>query len=180
MLLISTLVSLKHAGAAFAAHRALQQISLVCFQSRDPILVKLPSSWTNRLLEEISETERVRDSTLRRSTGYALGFLAIMRSEVSSKADSRSLCAFILSKILRLSLPPKEELHLFFAKLKLSKAFLTSVFPHLSKPGSGSDPCQEQAYEVSANACLVGNAKRAFCLTALIFSPQRVVAGSMH
>ena len=149
MLLISTLISLKHVGAAFAAHRALQQISLFCFNSTDPALGSLPLSWANRLLGEITEAEKVRDSTLRRSTGYGLGFLAIMRSEVSSGSDSRNLCVFILSKILRLTLPSTVDLQHFFAKLKLSESFLASAFPDLSQQCDGSDPFQERVYQVT-------------------------------
>lgn len=149
MLLISTLVSLKHVGAAFAAHRALQQISLFCFNSKVPALGSLPSSWANRLLGEITEAEKVRDSTLRRSTGYGLGFLAIMRSEVSSGSDTRGLCVFILSKIMRLTLPSTGDLRHFFAKLKLPESFLASAFPDLLQQCSGSDPFQEQVYQVT-------------------------------
>lgn len=132
-LLISTLVSLKHAGAAFAAHRALQQISEFCFKSKDQLVGNLPASWAKRLLEEISSGERVRDSTLRRSTGYALGFLAIMRSEVSSKAEPRTLCPYILKRILRLSLPSNDSIRDYLNKLQhLSPTYRESASRELS------------------------------------------------
>ena len=132
MLLISTLTSLKHAGAAFAAHRALQQIAEHCLDSSESFIAKLPALWAQRLLDEISETEKVRDSTLRRSTGYALGFLAIMRSEMSAKVEPRTLCTYILSQILTLSLPAKHDLDMFLSKVGLSPTQLESVFSILS------------------------------------------------
>lgn len=142
--LISTLISLKHAGAAFAAHRALQRLAEFCFDSIDPKIGKLPSVWTRRLLEEISEVERVRDSTLRRSTGFALGFLAIMRSEVASKADQQTLCPFVLAELLKLSLPPSQRILDYFEKIKLSRAFSNSAFPNLPLIFS----CQNRPHEI--------------------------------
>ena len=74
MLLISTLTSLKHTGAAFAAHRALQRMAQRCLvDSKESALPQLPSQWAGRLLDEVSEINRIRDSTLRRSAGYGLG-----------------------------------------------------------------------------------------------------------
>ena len=135
VVLVSTLISLKHAGAAFAAHRALQRIAEFCLcNSKNAEVAKLPTMWAYRLLEEISNVEKVRDSTLRRSTGYALGFLAIMRSEVSSKVEQRTLCPFILKNILALSLPSNKELFRYCEKLKLSTEFFNSLFPNLSVP----------------------------------------------
>lgn len=147
MLLISTLTSLKHAGAAFAAHRALQQISEFCFSSTDSVVAKLPVRWAQRLVSEMSEAEKVRDSTLRRSTGLALGFLAIMRSEMSSKADPRTVCHYILSNILKLSLPPKQELGLFLKSLELSTPQQQSVFSFLP-PCEAVLGSQSKEYEV--------------------------------
>lgn len=70
-LLISTLTTLKHQGAAFAAHKALQSLSARCYKEADGNeLRSFPSVWSQRLLDEISCSENVRDSTLRRSTGY--------------------------------------------------------------------------------------------------------------
>lgn len=153
MLLINTLTSLKHAGAAFAAHRALQQIVTSCFDETDASILQLPSMWTHRLLEEISATDKVRDSTLRRSTGYALGFLSIMRSEIATQVDPRSLCPFILSNILRLSLPAEEDLEVFLDKLKLKKND-TSIFTYLSSHSKNASLVTHKSYEVSKEANL--------------------------
>lgn len=69
-LLISTIISLKHHGAAFAAHKSLQKICRKCSSGEMEDLRLLPSKWSQRLLNEISSPDNVRDSTLRRSTGY--------------------------------------------------------------------------------------------------------------
>ncbi|KAG7351266.1 putative death-receptor fusion protein DUF2428 [Nitzschia inconspicua] len=117
-LLLSTLISLKHAGAAFAARDALQQISSFCFSpSASSEIRGFPIDWSARLLDEISLTERVRNSTLRRSTGYALGFMAIMRAEAQSNATSSRTSKVTLERLLALSLPPQESIDVAFAKL---------------------------------------------------------------
>jgi hypothetical protein len=128
-LLISTLISLKHAGAAFAASRALQQLTEHCFNSDDVLIRKMPSAWASRLLGEIS-SERVRDSTLRRSTGFALGFLSIMRSEMLSKMTPRAHCPFILQKLVTLSLPSRDKLLTLFERIRLSPASRQTIASH--------------------------------------------------
>jgi hypothetical protein len=110
-LLLSTLTTLKHAGAAFAARDSLQQIATACLsQSMVNDFHVFPAEWMARLLDEISLNERVRNSTLRRSTGYALGFVAIMRAEVASKSGSHLISKSALMTLLKLSLPPKLQL----------------------------------------------------------------------
>jgi hypothetical protein len=64
----------------------------------------LPSQWSDKLLKEIISIETVRDSTLRRSTGYGLGFLSILRSE---QISPRFLFPHILGNILMITLPPE-------------------------------------------------------------------------
>lgn len=120
-LLISTLTTLKHQGAAFAAHRALQEIVEFCFTtSLNESFVNLPLVWAKRLVRDISGEDNVRDSTLRRSTGYALGFLSIMRSEPPSSVTPRTLCPDMLGTLVRLSLPPEEELDRYMKLLRLN------------------------------------------------------------
>jgi hypothetical protein len=149
MLLISTLTSVKHTGAAFAAHNSLQEIASACLSQRlEPEAAQLPQLWINRLLDEISITNKVRDSTLRRSTGYALGFLAIMRSEISSSSGPSTLCQQVLTNILRLSLPSKQRLRLAFEKLGLTRDHESPVFAYLLKVPSMSY-VPDESYEVS-------------------------------
>lgn len=108
--LISTLSSLKHAGNSYAAHESLQQITMACFGTSNIDLVReLPRQWASRLLREVSESDKVKDSTLRRSTGYALGFLSILRSEIVmvTSSSQRILCQHCIVSLIRMSLPPK-------------------------------------------------------------------------
>jgi hypothetical protein len=119
--LISTLTSLKHAGAAFAARDALQQIASFCFNPATPREIRsLPVDWSARLLDEISLTEKVRNSTLRRSTGYALGFMAIMRAEAQITSKSPQTSKATLVRLLTLALPPNENITEAFAKLGIA------------------------------------------------------------
>ena len=84
-LLISTLTRLKHQGAAFAAHKALQKICIKCSKEGDRDGLRLlPSKWCQRLLYEIPSPEIVRDSTLRRSTGYG-EFMKLYSSSFAQK-----------------------------------------------------------------------------------------------
>mmetsp|Transcript_27746 Transcript_27746/g.66938 ORF Transcript_27746/g.66938 Transcript_27746/m.66938 type:complete len:2336 (-) Transcript_27746:142-7149(-) len=109
-LLLSTLTTLKHAGAAFAARDALQEIALACFSvSKQQCIGGLPAEWSRILMDEISLNERVRNSTLRRSTGYALGFVAILRAEIKA-TNSRSIGKDVLSQLVKMSLPPENIL----------------------------------------------------------------------
>eukprot|EP00934_Nitzschia_sp_Nitz4_P006972 Nitzschia sp. Nitz4//scaffold176_size46146//10399//16466//NITZ4_007189-RA/size46146-snap-gene-0.3-mRNA-1//-1//CDS//3329539006//6962//frame0 len=117
-LLVSTLIALKHTGAAFAAREALQQIATVCFNSSDSEQRNLPVQWTTRLLEELSRPDKVRDSTLRRSMGYGLGFMALMRSEVTTR--SSRMCHRILRELVVLSLPPASQMESCFKRLGLN------------------------------------------------------------
>jgi hypothetical protein len=152
-LLISTLTSVKHAGAAFAARDSLLEIATACMSpSQDQDIGSLPRVWTKRLLEEISLNEKVRDSTLRRSTGYALGFLAIMRSEMASKSGPSSLCPWVLENILMYSLPSEEQVRDDFENLHLSSE-ISSNPAELFSTSSGTSrrffvPYSE--YEVSS------------------------------
>ena len=128
-LLLRTLSSLKHQGAAFAAHKSLEQICVVCMQSN--LTMSMPLEWALYLLREISAKEEVRDSTLRRSTGIALGFLSVMRSEPPSTIAPRTTCPFVLSNLIRLSLPPKSEVESKFKKVSLGLADTSFVFPKI-------------------------------------------------
>ena len=120
-LLISTLTTLKHQGAAFAAHRALQELANFCFNtSLDESFARFPLVWSKRLMSEISGIHKVRDSTLRRSTGYALAFLSIMRSESPSTVAPRILCPDILATLVRMSLPLEKQLKTHFQQLSLT------------------------------------------------------------
>jgi hypothetical protein len=126
-LLISTLTSLKHTGAAFAAHRALQTIAQSCFQAeRDRRLFLYPETWVTRILDETLCAEKIRDSTLRRSTGYSLGVLSIMRAEILTHPQ-HLLCRSILTKIVGLCLPSKSQYDLLTATINLNEDLKRSL-----------------------------------------------------
>ena len=125
MLLISTLTTLKHTGAAFAAHRALQAIAQRCQDMTESNLQHLPTKWAKRLMTEVAERDIVRNSTLRRSTGYALGFLSLMRSEVSSGVSRFPLCFHIMSSLVRLALPPQGQMESFLTETGLGNESMT-------------------------------------------------------
>lgn len=128
-LLISTLTMLKHQGAAFAAHRALQEIVEFCFAtSLDESFANLPLLWAKRLMKDISGADNVRDSTLRRSTGYALAFLSIMRSEPPSGVAPRTISPGILATLVRLSLPPEKDLEKYMNQLGLTQTPVESFY----------------------------------------------------
>ena len=144
-LLITAMVSLKHQGAAFAAHNALQQIALACTSYEN--LLSFPDQWASRILYEISSQETVRDSTLRRSTGYALGLLSLMRTQPSLAATS-------LAQIVRYSLPSAIVMGENLAKwagnvsARVEDIF---IFPSLGKNNLSSPDMfvSDENYEVS-------------------------------
>jgi hypothetical protein len=151
-LLLSTLTTLKHAGAAFAARDALQQIAINCLNPKNPTDIRsLPNVWSHRLIDEISLNEKVRNSTLRRSTGYALGFLAIMRADVSNKYASSAISIPLLQKLLMLSLPPEQRIEESLAKLKVfgNKADKRNIFVYASNSNLTQPYILDSQYEVS-------------------------------
>ena len=151
-LLLSTLTTLKHAGAAFAARDALQQIAMSCLNpKKSSDLCSLPDDWSRRLIDEISLNEKVRNSTLRRSTGYALGFLAIMRADVGNKSASSALSIPLLQKLLMLSLPPAQRIKESLAKLKIfdHQADGSKVFVYASNSNMDQPYVPDSQYEVS-------------------------------
>ena len=149
-LLISTLTTLKHAGAAFAARDSLQVVVAVALDAAyDVNILGLPAVWAKRLIAEISSSDKVRDSTLRRSTGYALGFLAIMRSELARKQGLPTISNHILDTLLTLSLPSEERVKVMFRQLSLdeTQASVSSFFQLSS--GQGASFISDANYEVS-------------------------------
>ena len=151
-LLLSTLTTLKHAGAAFAARDALQLIAIHCLNPKNPSDIRaLPNVWSHRLVDEISLNEKVRNSTLRRSTGYALGFLAIMRADVGNKSKSSSISVPLLQKLLMLSLPSERRVEESLAKLKIfgDQADKSTIFVYASESNMNQPYIRDDQYEVS-------------------------------
>ena len=165
--MLSTLTTLKHAGAAFAARDALQQIATNCLNPKYPSDIRsLPDVWSHRLIDEISLNEKVRNSTLRRSTGYALGFLAIMRADVGNKSDSSVMSTPLLQHLLMLSLPPEQRIEKSLAKLKIGEngADRRKMFVYASAPDINQHYVLDSQYEVS---------QISFCCNAFFIMPSK-------
>ena len=95
-------------------------------------------------MNEITSTEIVRDSTLRRSTGYGLGFLSILRSEQTSP---KFLFPFVLSNILMISLPPSSVMNGFMQRWNVMDHEMF-VFPKSLGTIRGDYFVGDQSYEV--------------------------------
>ncbi|KAL3934493.1 MAG: hypothetical protein SGBAC_009805 [Bacillariaceae sp.] len=177
-LLISTLTTLKHAGAAFAARDSLQVVVAAALGAAyDEKIRELPTGWALRLIAEISTSDKVRDSTLRRSTGYGLGFLAIMRSELSRKQGPPKISNHILDTLLSLSLPPEERIQLMFQHLNLddTQAGVSSFF-QLST-GQGPSFVSDTKYEARSRVHAL-NVLRLIILDAPLVSAMSPMVGS--
>jgi len=124
-LLIKTLTTLKHQGAAFAAAAALNKISLHCFESSSSTVSNLPSSWMSGLIKEITHKTTVHQSTLRRSSGYAFGFLSMMKAECSCfpPTSPLSLTSGTIKALLNWSSPSASQFkgHVIRLGLELPK-----------------------------------------------------------
>jgi hypothetical protein len=138
-LLISTLTSLKHTGAAFSARDSLQEIALSCLRSPKVELQSIPEKWLDRLLEEMCSYEKVRDSTLRRSTGYALGFLSLMRSELTMRSFNSTVCFRVLTRLVAYSLPAENQLKSILSGLNLLNEGQSDISSVLYASSNGSD-----------------------------------------
>jgi hypothetical protein len=151
-LLISALVSLKHQGAAFAAHKALQQIVESCQGnfSHHTVIRALPFIWGNRLLTEISGAGN--NSTLRRSTGYALGFLSILRTEPKPRC---CINPFIIASLVRMALPPKAAIEHASTRLGIDFEF---AYLQVGEVKAFQSSVSDSKYEVSIFfICLLKN-----------------------
>ena len=143
-ILIRALLTLKHQGGVFAAHKALQSISESCCTqfAKDSTIQGLPSQWLRVITSEIQE--KVRNSTLRRSTGYSLGVLSMLRTEPIPKI----LCPLALASLVRLSLPSASTIEALFSALSCDP----TCFVFLTK-GNREDPTtafvSDKMYEVS-------------------------------
>ena len=118
-MLLDTLTTLKHQGAAFAAASALERVSSRCFEK---ISSQLPMLWMNRLVSEITQKSTVHQSTLRRSSGYAFAFLAIMKAErKTTKSASRlPLSSETIRTLIEWSSPSASQMQAHLERLKLT------------------------------------------------------------
>ncbi|GMI19685.1 hypothetical protein TrCOL_g1009, partial [Triparma columacea] len=131
-LLIKTLTTLKHQGAAFAAAAALNKVALHCFKSSNTTttsLLSLPSTWMTGLLGEITQKTTVHQSTLRRSSGYAFGFLSMMKAECSCFPPTSPLpiTTATIKSLLHWSSPSASQFKAHAERLSLELPTITPI-----------------------------------------------------
>ncbi|KAG6959994.1 hypothetical protein JG688_00009823 [Phytophthora aleatoria] len=92
--LLNSLFELKHKGAVATAYQAFEGVcrAFLAHGERNPVLAGLPARWADRLLERLERSEQ--HFILRRSSGFAFSFVAILR------AEPRNSAAVILPKVM--------------------------------------------------------------------------------
>ncbi|GLD96947.1 hypothetical protein PINS_up005630 [Pythium insidiosum] len=93
-MLLNSLFELKHKGAVATAYESFEGIckSLLAHGERNAMLGRLPSVWAERLLDRLERSEQ--QFILRRSSGFAYSFVAILR------AEPRNTAALILPRVM--------------------------------------------------------------------------------
>lgn len=93
-MILNSLFELKHKGAVAMAYQSFEGIcrSFLAHGEKNSVIGNLPSLWADRLLERLEKAEQ--HFILRRSSGFAFSFVAILRSE------PRNTAAVILPKIM--------------------------------------------------------------------------------
>ncbi|GMF59490.1 unnamed protein product [Phytophthora fragariaefolia] len=92
--LLNSLFELKHKGAVATAYQAFEGVcrAFLAHGEQNSVLGGLPSRWADRLLERLEKSEQ--HFILRRSSGFAFSFVAILR------AEPRNSAAVILPKVM--------------------------------------------------------------------------------
>ncbi|KAG7382854.1 hypothetical protein PHYPSEUDO_004305 [Phytophthora pseudosyringae] len=92
--LLNSLFELKHKGAVAMAYQAFEGVcrAFLAHGEQNQVLGGLPARWADRLLERLERSEQ--HFILRRSSGFAFSFVAILR------AEPRNSAAVILPKVL--------------------------------------------------------------------------------
>ncbi|KAF1335844.1 Cell cycle-associated protein, partial [Globisporangium splendens] len=93
-MLLNSLFELKHKGAVAMAYQAFEGVcrSFLANSEKNPVIGGLPQLWADRLLDRLERSEQ--HFILRRSSGFAFSFVAILRSE------PRNSAAIILPKVM--------------------------------------------------------------------------------
>ncbi|KAF4130506.1 short chain dehydrogenase [Phytophthora infestans] len=92
--LLNSLFELKHKGAVATAYQAFEGVcrAFLAHGEQSLVLGGLPARWADRLLERLERSEQ--HFILRRSSGFAFSFVAILR------AEPRNSAAVILPKVM--------------------------------------------------------------------------------
>ncbi|UIZ24514.1 hypothetical protein KXD40_008461 [Peronospora effusa] len=92
--LLNSLFELKHKGAVATAYQAFEGVcrAFLAHGEQNAAIGGLPARWADRLLERLERAEQ--HFVLRRSSGFAFSFVAILR------AEPRNSAAVILPKVM--------------------------------------------------------------------------------
>ncbi|RLN36937.1 hypothetical protein BBJ28_00002096 [Nothophytophthora sp. Chile5] len=92
--LLNSLFELKHKGAVAMAYQAFEGVcrAFLAHGEQNAVLGGLPARWADRLLDRLERSEQ--HFILRRSSGFAFSFVAILR------AEPRNSAAVILPKVM--------------------------------------------------------------------------------
>ncbi|KAL4100265.1 hypothetical protein PRIC1_008059 [Phytophthora ramorum] len=84
--LLNSLFELKHKGAVAMAYQAFEGVcrAFLAHGEQNAVLGGLPARWADRLLERLERSEQ--HFILRRSSGFAFSFVAILRAEPRNSA----------------------------------------------------------------------------------------------
>jgi len=142
-ILLTTLQTLKHMGVAFSCQKALQKISEFCFSADK--LSNLPGKWSEKLVDSISNKLTVHESTLRRSSGYAFGFLSILGALAKSKKVVTASVMFpkVLRVLIKLALPSASEME----KVKIGLGLPKFCFVAFGGGGEVGDFVKDDEYD---------------------------------
>ncbi|TMW64673.1 hypothetical protein Poli38472_011553 [Pythium oligandrum] len=93
-MLLNSLFELKHKGAVATAYESFEGIckSFLAHGEKNAMIGSLPSSWADKLLDRLEKSEQ--QFILRRSSGFAYSFVAILR------AEPRNTAAIILPRVM--------------------------------------------------------------------------------
>lgn len=100
-MLLNSLFELKHKGAVATAYQAFEGVckSFLAHAERNTVLGSLPRVWADRLLDRLETSQQV--FILRRSSGFAFSFVAILRAEPRNSAAV--ILPLVMSNLLRLA-----------------------------------------------------------------------------
>uniref|UniRef100_M4BBZ5 Uncharacterized protein n=2 Tax=Hyaloperonospora arabidopsidis (strain Emoy2) TaxID=559515 RepID=M4BBZ5_HYAAE len=92
--LLNSLFELKHKGAVATVYHAFEGVcrAFLAHGEQSAVLGNLPAQWADRLLDRLERSEQ--HFILRRSSGFAFSFVAILR------AEPRNSAAVILPKVM--------------------------------------------------------------------------------
>lgn len=100
-MLLNSLFELKHKGAVATAYQSFEGVcrSFLAHAEHNSVIGNLPRLWADQLLDRLEKSEQV--FILRRSSGFAFSFVAILRAEPRNSAAV--ILPVVMSNLLRLA-----------------------------------------------------------------------------